>query len=129
MENRELGYHMEFYFDKQISYSIGCITMNPQNSNELWVGTGENVGGNMAMGTVYINQLMLGNTWKNMGLKRSEHISKIIIHPHNSDIIWVASQGPLWASGGDRGIYKSNDGGKTWVKTLGDEKWVGLQIF
>ena len=60
-----------------------------------------------------------------MGLKRSEHISKIIIHPHNSDIIWVASQGPLWSSVGDRGIYKSTDGGKTWIKTLGDEKWVG----
>ena len=113
-------------FDKQISYSIGCITMNPQNSNELWVGTGENVGGrHVAYGDGIYKSTDAGNTWKNMGLKRSEHISKIIIHPHNSDIIWVASQGPLWSSGGDRGIYKSNDGGKTWVKTLGDEKWVG----
>ena len=113
-------------FDKQISYSIGCITMNPQNSNELWVGTGENVGvRHVAYGDGIYKSTDAGNTWKNMGLKRSEHISKIIIHPHNSDIIWVASQGPLWSSGGDRGIYKSNDGGKTWIKTLGDEKWVG----
>ena len=113
-------------FDKQISYSIGCITMNPQNSNELWVGTGENVGGrHVAYGDGIYKSTDAGNTWKNMGLKRSEHISKIIIHPHNSDIIWVASQGPLWSSGGDRGIYKSTDGGKTWIKTLGDEKWVG----
>ena len=113
-------------FDKQISYSIGCITMNPQNSNELWVGTGENVGGrHVAYGDGIYKSTDAGNTWKNMGLKRSEHISKIIIHPHNSDIIWVASQGPLWSSGGDRGVYKSKDGGKTWVKTLGDEKWVG----
>jgi len=114
-------------FDKQISYSIGCITMNPQNSNELWVGTGENVGGrHVAYGDGIYKSTDAGNTWKNMGLKSSEHISKIIIHPHNSDIIWVASQGPLWSSGGDRGVYKSNDGGKTWVKTLGDEKWVGV---
>ena len=113
-------------FDKQISYSIGCITMNPQNSNELWVGTGENVGGrHVAYGDGIYKSTDAGITWKNMGLKSSEHISKIIIHPQNSDIIWVASQGPLWSSGGDRGVYKSNDGGKTWVKTLGDEKWVG----
>ena len=60
-----------------------------------------------------------------MGLGASEHLSKIIIHPHNSDIIWVASQGPLWSKGGERGIFISNDGGKSWIQTLGDKEWVG----
>jgi len=61
-----------------------------------------------------------------MGLKESHHISKIIIHPENSNIIWVAAQGPLWSKGGERGLYKSIDGGKKWKKVLGDNKWVGV---
>ena len=60
-----------------------------------------------------------------MGLLNSEHLSKIIIHPNNSNIIWVASQGPLWSKGGERGIYKSKDGGKSWKRTLGDDEWIG----
>jgi photosystem II stability/assembly factor-like uncharacterized protein len=60
-----------------------------------------------------------------MGLKASQHISEIVIHPENSDIIWVAAQGPLWNKGDQRGLYKSNDGGTTWKKTLGDAEWVG----
>ena len=59
------------------------------------------------------------------GLNNSEHISKIIIHPKNSDVLWVASQGPLWSKGGDRGVYKTVDGGKTWQRKLGDDKWIG----
>ena len=66
-----------------------------------------------------------GKSWENMGLKKSEHLSKIIIHPKNSNIIWVASQGPLWSKGGERGIYKSTDGGESWTQTLGDNEWVG----
>ncbi|MEM7109265.1 MAG: glycosyl hydrolase, partial [Bacteroidota bacterium] len=62
----------------------------------------------------------------NMGLPNSNHISKIIVHPQNSDIIWVAAQGPLWTSGGDRGLYKSKDGGTTWKKVLGQGKWTGV---
>ena len=61
-----------------------------------------------------------------MGLKESEHISKIIVHPDNSDVLMVAVQGPLWSKGGERGFYKSVDGGKTWNKTLGDDEWVGV---
>ena len=69
-----------------------------------------------------------GKTWKNMGLRKSEHISKIIVHPNNSDIVWVASQGPLWSSGGERGLYKTTDGGKNWKKVLGGGGQ-GLPIF
>ena len=113
-------------FDKQKSYSIGCLTIDPSNSSTIWVGTGENVGGrHVGYGDgIYVSKDD-GKTWTNMGLKRSEHISKIIVHPENSDIIWVAVQGPLWSKAGERGVYKSIDAGKTWKKTLGDEVWTG----
>jgi len=113
-------------FDGQKSYSIGCISLDPQNPNIIWVGTGENVGGrHVAYGDGIYKSEDGGNSWKNMGLKKSEHLSKIIVHPNNSDIIWVASQGPLWSKGGERGVYKSTDGGKSWQQTLGDNEWVG----
>ena len=113
-------------FDGQKSYSIGCISLDPQNPNIIWVGTGENVGGrHVAYGDGIYKSEDGGNSWKNMGLKKSEHLSKIIVHPNNSDIIWVASQGPLWSKGGERGVYKSIDGGKSWQQTLGDSEWVG----
>jgi photosystem II stability/assembly factor-like uncharacterized protein len=113
-------------FDGQKSYSIGCISIDPQNPNVLWVGTGENVGGrHISYGDGIYKSEDGGKTWKNKGLKKSEHLSKIIIHPENSDIIWVASQGPLWSKGGERGVFKSIDGGKTWKQTLGDKEWVG----
>jgi len=113
-------------FDKQSSYSIGCITIDPNNPHTIWVGTGENVGGrHVAFGDGIYVSYDDGMSWKNMGLKNSEHLSKIIVHPENSDIIWVASQGPLWTKGGERGVYKSSDGGKSWKQTLGDNEWVG----
>jgi photosystem II stability/assembly factor-like uncharacterized protein len=113
-------------FDGQKSFSIGCISLDPQNPNIIWVGTGENVGGrHVAFGDGIYKSEDGGSSWKNMGLKKSEHLSKIIIHPNNSDIIWVASQGPLWSKGGERGVYKSIDGGKSWQQTLGDSEWVG----
>ena len=114
-------------FDEQASYSIGCVTIDPTNPNTIWVGTGENIGGrHVGFGDgIYLSQDG-GKTWKNKGLRKSEHISKIIVHPNNSNIIWVAVQGPLWTKGGDRGLYKSTDGGDTWKKTLGDNEWTGV---
>ncbi|MBQ0735496.1 VPS10 domain-containing protein [Aquimarina celericrescens] len=114
-------------FDGQTSYSIGCVTIDPIDHNIIWVGTGENVGGrHIGYGDGIYRSEDGGASWKNMGLKNSEHISKIIIHPENSNVIWVAVQGPLWKKGGERGLYKSVDGGKTWKKTLGDNQWVGV---
>ena len=111
-------------FDKQVSYSIGCITLDPRNPEIVWIGTGENVGGrHIGYGDGIYKSENGGKTWTNMGLKKSEHLSKIIIHPTDSNIIWVASQGPLWSSGGERGVFKSINGGKTWKRTLGDEIW------
>ena len=120
------GTTWESIFDGQKSYSIGCISLDPQDPNIIWVGTGENVGGrHVAYGDGVYKSEDAGKTWKNMGLKKSEHLSKIVIHPKNSNIIWIASQGPLWSKGGERGIYKSIDGGKSWTQTLGDNEWIG----
>ncbi|TVZ59754.1 photosystem II stability/assembly factor-like uncharacterized protein [Flavobacteriaceae bacterium MAR_2010_105] len=113
-------------FDKEKSYSTGSIAIDPNNPHTIWVGTGENVGGrHVAFGDgIYVSHDD-GATWKNMGLKTSEHLSTIIVHPEDSNVVWVASQGPLWTSGGERGVYKTSDGGKTWNRTLGDAEWVG----
>lgn len=113
-------------FDDQGSYSIGCVTIDPNNPHVIWVGTGENVGGrHVGYGDGVYRSEDDGATWRNLGLKDSQHISKIVVHPGNSDIVWVAAQGPLWSKGGDRGLYKSTDGGSTWKKTLGDDAWTG----
>jgi photosystem II stability/assembly factor-like uncharacterized protein len=114
-------------FDSQPSYSIGCITLDPSNSNIVWVGTGENVGGrHVGYGDGIYRSMDGGTSWKNMGLKETFHLSKIIVHPKNSDIVWVAAQGSQWKSGGERGLYKTVDGGKEWKKVLGDEEWTGV---
>jgi photosystem II stability/assembly factor-like uncharacterized protein len=114
-------------FDSQPSYSIGCVTLDPANPLVVWVGTGENVGGrHVGYGDGIYRSLDGGASWKNMGLKESHHISKIIIHPENSDVLWVAAQGPLWSKGGERGLYKTTDSGNNWEKVLGDDEWVGV---
>lgn len=113
-------------FDNEGSYSIGCVTIDPNNHETIWVGTGEDVGGrHVGFGDGVYRSNDGGQTWTNMGLKNSQHISRVVVHPENSDIIWVTAQGPLWSKGGDRGVYKSTDGGKTWTKTLGDDQWTG----
>ena len=113
-------------FDKEASYSTGCITIDPNDPSRIWMGSGENVGGrHVGYGDgVYLSPDS-GATWKNMGLKSSEHISKIIVHPDNSDVVWVASQGPLWKKGGERGVYKTTNGGKSWKRVLGNSEWTG----
>lgn len=114
-------------FDSQKSYSIGCISMDPQNPHVLWVGTGENnAQRSVAYGDGVYKSMDGGKSWKNMGLKTSAHIGKIIIHPTNSDIVYVAAQGPLWSKGGERGLYKTSDGGKTWQAVLEIDEHTGV---
>lgn len=106
-------------FDNYGSYSIACVELAPSNSNTIWVGTGENNNQrSVAYGDGVYKSLDGGKSFTNMGLKNSEHIGNIIIHPTNENIVWVAAYGPLWKSGGERGVYKSIDGGKTWERTL-----------
>jgi len=108
-------------FDDQDSYSIGSITIDPNQSSTIWVGTGENVSGrHVAFGSGVFRSRDGGTTWQNMGLTESEHIGMIRVDPRDSNVIYVAAQGPLWSGGGERGLYKSTDGGETWNKLLGD---------
>ena len=114
-------------FDDQSTYTTGCVAIDPSNPEIVWVGSGENVGGrHVAYGDGVYRSMNGGKTWDNMGLKNSEHISEIIVHPDNSDVVWVASQGPLWSKGGERGLYKTTNGGKSWNRVLGNDEWTGV---
>ena len=114
-------------FDKEGSYSIGCITMDPNNTNIIWVGTGENNNQrSVSYGDGIYKSLDGGKTWKNMGLETSEHIGRIIVHPEDSDIVYVAAIGPLWSKGGERGLYKTTDGGQTWDAVLTVDEHTGV---
>ncbi|NOY37837.1 MAG: glycosyl hydrolase [Chlorobi bacterium] len=106
-------------FDHQPVYSIGALAIDPENPFVVWAGTGENNSQrNLAYGDGIYKSTDGGKSWKNMGLKKSEHIGKIVIDPHNTSVVYVAAQGPVWGPGGDRGLYKTTDGGKTWKAML-----------
>ena len=106
-------------FDQQGSYSIGDVTVDPANPQVVWVGTGENVSGrHVGWGDGVYRSADAGRTWSRMGLEKSEHIGKILVDPRDGNVVYVAAQGPLWAAGGERGLYKTNDGGKSWRRVL-----------
>ncbi|MCF6342251.1 MAG: hypothetical protein L3J31_05535 [Bacteroidales bacterium] len=106
-------------FDKHGTYSIGCLAMDPNNSAVLWAGTGEN---NHQRALGYGNGVYKtvdgGKSWKNMGLKTSRQIGEILIDPRNSNVVYVAAEGSAWGPGGERGVYKTTDGGKNWEQVL-----------
>ena len=114
-------------FDGQSSYSIGCVTIDPNNTNIVWVGTGENNNQrSVAYGDGVYKSVDGGASWKNMGLKNSEHIGNILVHPDDSNVVYVSAYGPLWSKGGDRGIYMTEDGGKTWNNILFIDEHTGF---
>ncbi len=114
-------------FDDEESYSIGTLGTDPSNPHVIWVGTGEDGGGrHVGYGNGIYRTDDGGKSWQNMGLGDSEHIARIIVSTEDSNVIYVAAQGPLWKKGGDRGFFKSTDGGKSWKKTLGDDEWTGV---
>ncbi|NCF93760.1 MAG: glycosyl hydrolase [Verrucomicrobiaceae bacterium] len=114
-------------FENYGSYSIGCLAVDPSNTDIIWVGTGENVGGrHVGFGDGIYKSTDGGGSFKNVGLPKSEHLSKIIVHPENSDVVYVASQGPLWSGGGERGLYKTIDGGKSWKLILSKGEYTGV---
>jgi len=117
-------------FEDQDSFSIGCVTIDPKNSLVVWVGSGENNSQrSVSMGDGVYKSVDGGKSWKNAGLAKSEHIGKIVVDPRDSNVVYVAAQGPLWAPGGDRGLYKTTDGGKTWKAILTISENTGVTDF
>jgi photosystem II stability/assembly factor-like uncharacterized protein len=106
-------------FDNYGSYSIGAVTIDPKNPSIVWVGTGENNNQrSVSYGDGVYKSEDAGRTWRNVGLKGTEHIARIVVDPRDSGVVYVAAPGPLWKGGGERGLYKTTDGGKTWSQSL-----------
>ena len=106
-------------FDGEGSYSIGWVALDPNDSSVVWVGTGEsNSQRSVSYGDGIYRSDDGGKSWQNLGLKKSEHIGRVVVDPRDSKVVYVAAEGPLWGSGGDRGLYKTADGGKTWKAVL-----------
>ncbi len=121
------GTTYEPIFDSQGSYSIGCISIAPSNEHVVWVGTGENNNQrSVAYGDGVYKSEDGGASFKHMGLKESEHIGKILIHPTDQNTLYIAAYGPLWSDGGERGVYKTVDGGENWELILEISKDTGV---
>jgi len=106
-------------FDKQPVQSIGAITIDPSNPKTIWVGTGESWTRNsVSIGDGIYRSTDEGATWTNMGLPASERITRIVVHPKNSAVVYACVPGKLWSDSADRGLYKTVDGGKTWALVL-----------
>ena len=106
-------------FDNEGSYSIGWVTLDPNDSSVVWVGTGEsNSQRSVSYGDGIYRSDDGGKSWQNLGLKKSEHIGRVVVDPRDSKIVYVAAEGLLWGPGGDRGLYKTADRGKIWKPVL-----------
>ena len=129
---RNAGITWDPVFDEQGSYSIGCVRIDPNRPDVIWVGTGEAVSGrHVAWGDGVYRSDDGGSSWTRMGLERSEHISDVLIDPRDGDVVYVAAEGPLWSAGGQRGLFKTTDGGRTWapVLTVDDDTGVTSAVF
>ncbi|MGE3889943.1 MAG: glycosyl hydrolase, partial [Vicinamibacterales bacterium] len=116
---RDNGITWEPVFEKEPVHSVGDIAIFQPNPNIIWVGTGERANRqSVSWGDGVYKTTDAGKTWANVGLKASKHIGRIVLHPTNPDIAYVAAQGSVWGPGGDRGLYRTTDGGRTWTRTL-----------
>jgi photosystem II stability/assembly factor-like uncharacterized protein len=116
---RDAGITWEPVFEREPVHSVGDIAIFQPNPDIIWVGTGERANRqSVSWGDGVYKTTDAGKTWTNVGLRDSRHIGRIVVHPTNADVVWVAAQGSVWGPGGDRGIYKSSDGGKSWQRTL-----------
>ncbi len=106
-------------FDREATVSLGDVTVAPSNPDVVWIGTGEaNARNSVSWGDGVYKSADAGKTWKNMGLRDTRHIGRIIIHPKNPDIVYVAALGHIWGPNQERGVFKTSDGGKTWQHVL-----------
>jgi photosystem II stability/assembly factor-like uncharacterized protein len=113
------GVTFEHQFDRQATASIGAVAVAPSDKNVVWVGTGEaNPRNSVSWGDGVYKSADGGKTWKNMGLRQSFQIGKIVIHPKNPDVVYVGALGRLYGPNPERGLFKTTDGGKTWAKVL-----------
>ncbi|MEQ9401499.1 MAG: hypothetical protein RJQ04_20195 [Longimicrobiales bacterium] len=122
------GIDWEPVFDDQGVQSIGDVAVAPSNSNIVWVGTGEaNSQRSSSYGNGVYRSMDGGASWEHMGLESSQHVGRILVHPEDPDVVYVAAVGPLWAGGGERGLYRTTDGGETWELILeGANEWTGV---
>jgi hypothetical protein len=113
------GISFEPIFDEGPSFTLCCVEVDPRNSDIVWLGTGENHSQRSAhFGDGIYKSTDAGKTWQRMGLATSEHIGRIVIDPRNSNVVYVAAQGPLFSEGGERGLFKTTDGGNSWSAIL-----------
>ncbi|MBN2415213.1 glycosyl hydrolase [bacterium] len=114
-------------FDNYGVYAVGCLAMDPSNHNVVWAGTGENNSQRaLGYGDGVYKTVDGGRSWKNMGLKTSRQIGKIIVDPRDGDVVYVACEGSVWGPGGERGLYKTTDGGATWKAVLEISEHTGV---
>ena len=113
------GVTFDSMFDKQPVQSIGAVTVAPSDSDVVWVGTGEPTDRNSAeWGNGVYRSTDGGTTWQHVGLDTSRSIGRVIVHPKNPETAYVAALGNLWVDGGERGVFKTSDGGKSWKPVL-----------
>ncbi len=114
-------------FQNEASYSVGSVVVDPKQPNTIWVGTGEaNNQRSVGYGDGVYRSDDAGRTWRNTGLKTSEHVGRIVIDSRDSNVVFAAAYGPLWSAGGERGLYKTTDGGLTWTRVLEISEHTGV---
>jgi len=117
-KTRDRGDTWESLFDQQATLSIGDVAIAPSDPNIVYVGTGEaNPRNSVSWGNGVYKSTDAGKTWQYVGLKETQHIGRIVVHPRNPDIVYVAALGRIWGPNKERGLYKSTDGGKTWSQS------------